>query len=211
MLQIICTLCNSKALLFSKIDHNEYYKCLTCLSIFLHPSAYISLQEERKRYEEHNNDVDDPGYQKFVSPIVNGIQELFQPEHTGLDFGSGTGPVITKLLQDKGYTIDLYDPFFCNNPDKLTKRYDYIACCEVIEHFHNPQKEFRLLHSLLKPGGVLFCMTEVYSEGIDFTKWYYKNDPTHVFFYHAEAFNWIRLNLGYSDVIITKRLITLKA
>ena len=211
MIQIICNLCNSKALLSNEINQQQYYKCTKCLSIFLHPAYYISIEAERKRYKEHNNDVEDPGYQKFVSPIVNRIKKSFNNQHTGLDFGSGPGPVITKLLRDDGYKIELYDPFFYNNPEKLTVQYDYIACCEVIEHFHNPEKEFRLLHSLLKPGGTLFCMTEVYSDNINFSKWYYKNDPTHVFFYHAEAFNWIKTNLNYSEVIIDGRLITLRA
>ncbi len=211
MSQIECTLCNSKALLFEEIKQKKYYKCPECLSVLLHPAYYISNEEEKSRYEEHNNDVQDPNYQKFVSPIVTSIKQSFTPEHIGLDFGAGTGPVITKLLRDEGFNIDLYDPYFYNNPEKLTERYDYIACCEVIEHFHNPEKEFRLLRSLLKRGGVLFCMTEVYSEDIDFAKWYYNNDSTHVFFYHAQAFNWIKSNLNYSDAIITKRLVTLKA
>lgn len=211
MLQIECTLCQANALLINEVNQKKYYKCTRCLSILLSPAYYISKEEERSRYEEHNNDIEDTGYQKFVSPLVNSIKELFNPEHTGLDFGSGTGPVITKLLRDEGFNIDLYDPFFCNKPEKLAVHYDYIACCEVIEHFHHPEKEFRLLRSLLKPGGALFCMTEVYSDNINFPKWYYKNDPTHVFFYHAEAFNWIKTNLNYSEVIIDGRLIILRA
>ncbi|KUO58283.1 MAG: methyltransferase [Gracilibacter sp. BRH_c7a] len=211
MLQIECSLCHGKAALFHEIDRKKYYKCTNCLSVLLHPAYYISPEEERNRYREHNNDVEDSGYQKFVSPIVNSIKESYNTQHIGLDFGSGTGPVITKLLRDEGYKIELYDPFFCDNPEKLTIQYDYIACCEVIEHFHCPEKEFRLLRSLLKPGGSLFCMTEVYSEDLDFVKWYYKNDSTHVFFYHVKAFNWIKSNLNYSKVIIDKRLITLIA
>lgn len=206
-----CTLCHSQALLIFENDHKQYYKCSKCLSILLHPAFYLSSEEERKRYEEHNNDVEDLGYQRFVSPIVNRITALFHPDHRGLDFGSGTGPVITKLLREQGFQVDLYDPFFSNDPEKLTSQYDYIACCEVIEHFHNPEEEFKLLRSLLKPGGALFCMTDIYSEDIDFSKWYYKNDPTHVFFYHAEAFNWIKTNINYTGMVIDGRLITLRA
>lgn len=35
-------------------------------------------------------------------------------------------------------------------------------------------------------------MTDLYKSDIDFPKWYYKNDPTHVFFYSDEAFKWIQ-------------------
>jgi SAM-dependent methyltransferase len=175
----------------------------------LDPKHFISLEDERKRYTEHNNCVDDPRYQKFVSPIVDEIKHDFTPEHMGLDFGAGPGPVITKLLQDADYKIELYDPFFWNRPEVLSVNYDYIACCEVIEHFNNPLKDFWRLQSLLKPGGVLYCMTEIYSDQINFKNWHYKNDPTHVFFYHKNALEWIKHNLHFSSLQISNRLIKL--
>ncbi len=216
-LNLRCTLCNSRAVLFHEIEEKpsrekgfkkkKYFKCTFCSSVFLDPGNYPSRKVEKKRYEEHNNDVEDPGYQKFVTPIVNEITQRFYENHAGLDFGAGPGPVITKLLQDQGYNVELYDPFFWNNPGVLKSKYDYIACCEVIEHFHCPQKEFKLLRSLLKPGGVLFCMTQIYSEEIDFSSWYYKNDPTHVFFYHENALKWIQENFNFSRLVIGDRLI----
>jgi len=36
----------------------------------------------------------------------------FNTNHKGLDFGAGTGPVISKVLKDKGYCIAQYDIFF---------------------------------------------------------------------------------------------------
>jgi len=210
-LGIKCTLCNSKVDLFYESNlkkyFKKYYKCTNCSSILLDPLNLLSREEERKRYETHNNDVEDPGYQTFVSPIVNEIERRFNAGHTGLDFGAGTGPVITKLLREKGFKIELYDPFFWDRPEILESKYDYIACCEVAEHFHYPGKEFKLLRSLLKPGGALYCMTEVYSEDTDFERWYYKNDPTHVFFYHKHALEWIRSHFHFSELEIKGRLI----
>lgn len=168
---------------------------------------HLSKENEKRRYEEHNNDVDDPKYQKFVAPIVQQVEKKFQKISTGLDFGAGTGPVITKLLREKGFRIELYDPFFWDNPKVLTHNYDFIVCCEVIEHFHNPGHEFTLLRSRLKPNGSLYCMTEVFSGDLDFGKWYYKNDPTHVFFYSEEALEWIRTHFGFSELKIEGRLI----
>lgn len=176
----------------------------------LHPKHFLTPQEEKARYETHNNCPDDLRYQKFVSPIVNSIMNTFEPTAKGLDFGAGTGPVITKMLTDAGYSIELYDPFFHNNPDVLELKYDFIACCEVIEHFHHPYKEFTHLRSLLKPNGVLYCKTEIISENVDFEKWYYKNDPTHVFFYHNKSFHWIKTCLGFSSLNIQDREIELK-
>ncbi|MGO1470917.1 MAG: class I SAM-dependent methyltransferase [Tissierella sp.] len=202
-----CILCGNNTGLFQLFRENKYYKCSGCNSLMLDPKNYINVNQEKSRYEEHNNDVEDKGYQKFVSPIVNSILEDYKAEDTGLDFGSGTGPVISKLLKDKGYNIKEYDPFFANYPSRLEKRYDYIVCCEVVEHFHRPLDEFKLMKSLLKPGGTLYIMTSIYSEDIDFASWHYKNDITHVFFYHRDALEWIKNNLGFSSMTIEKDLI----
>lgn len=164
--------------------------------------------EEKLRYEEHINDVDNKGYQNFVSPITKAILDGYSEEDKGLDFGAGTGPVISKLLTDKNFSIVQYDPFFHNYPELLKDKYNYIACCEVMEHFYEPKKEFELLCSLLQPNGKLFCMTDLWNKSIDFHKWYYKNDQTHVFIYHKNTIKWIQKELGFSKVEIDDRLIT---
>ncbi|MBS4030560.1 MAG: class I SAM-dependent methyltransferase [Clostridiales bacterium] len=202
-----CTLCSGETGFFYEEKHKKYYKCCNCSSILLDAEAYLSKELEQKEYEEHNNNVNDIRYQEFVAPITTVIQNKFNKEHAGLDFGAGTGPVITKILRDSGFNIELYDPFFWNNPALLNKKYDYIACCEVIEHFRNPFKEFGLLRSLLKPNGSLYCMTKIYTENIEFQKWHYKNDPTHVFFYHEKAIAWIGSHFNFSTVSTQDRLI----
>ncbi len=204
---IRCRLCNAETTFFFEFRGNRYYRCSCCLSLMLDPQKYLSLESEKKLYEEHNNDVEDPRYQQFVTPILEKVEHRFDQGHLGLDFGAGTGPVITKLLREKGYNIELYDPFFWNDHKVLELRYDFIVCCEVIEHFHNPGKEFELLRLLLKPGGSLYCMTIVYSEDIDFGKWHYKNDPTHVFFYHERALAWIKEHYDFSALRREGRLI----
>jgi hypothetical protein len=202
-----CCLCDNRAELFFKTPDKEYYRCGRCSAIFLAPEYHVSREDEKIRYEQHNNDVEDPRYHKFVEPIVGSILKGFNTHHCGLDFGAGTGPVIAKILREKGYPVELYDPFFWDNPELLERKYDFIVCCEVIEHFRRPAKEFRLLRSLLGPNGKLFCMTELYSETIDFKKWYYKNDPTHVFFYHLDTLAWIRSFFGFSSMETSGRLI----
>lgn len=195
-----CILCGNKTEHFHIWRENEYLKCKGCKSILLNPKNYINTVQEKERYQEHNNDVEDKRYQKFVSPIVNRVLNDYKKDDIGLDFGSGTGPVISKLLRDSGYDIREYDPFFANYPQRLDEKYDYIVCCEVVEHFHRPLEEFKLLKSLLKPGGAIYVMTSIYSENIDFISWSYKNDITHVFFYHRDAIEWIKRELGFSSV-----------
>jgi SAM-dependent methyltransferase len=205
-LSLKCPLCDGNAELFFEMPGKEYYQCGQCSGLFLGRACYVSKEDEKRRYEKHNNNIEDPRYQKFVEPIVSKIQETFGREHQGLDFGAGTGPVIAKLLREKGYSVELYDPYFCDDPKTLEKEYDFIVCCEVIEHFHYPAKEFRRLRSLLKPGGVLFCQTALYSKETDFKNWYYKNDQTHVFFYHANTLLWIQSKCGFSALETYGRL-----
>ena len=205
-----CSLCSGTAYWLTTAADRDYYRCGGCRSVLLHPQFFLSSEQEKARYETHQNCTDDPRYQKFVSPIVDAIKERFGNQAIGLDFGAGTGPVITKMLSDAGYDMALYDPFFHDNPKALNQQYDFIACCEVIEHFHQPAKEFRLLRSLLKAGGVLYCKTELVSESTDFENWYYKNDPTHVFFYNQKAFAQICEDTAFSNVQIDGRLIILE-
>lgn len=204
---ILCRLCGSEARQLNYFRGRCYYECGTCNCVLMNPSDLPSPDEEKKRYEMHNNDVYDEGYREFVSPIVENVHNEFSSEHTGLDFGAGTGPVIAKMLEESGYNISIYDPFFHKYDDLLCSKYDYIVCCEVIEHFHYPSKEFELLSTLLNPGGVLYCMTEPLCDDIDFSKWYYKNDETHVIFYRNTTFEWIVENMDFTDVTTDNRLI----
>ena len=194
---------------FYASKRKEYHFCKQCKSILMSKDCWISAHEEKKRYETHNNDVEDPRYQKFVSPIVNSILKDFSVSNNGLDFGSGTGPVITKMLRDQKYNIKTFDIFFDNNPKVLEEKYDYIACCEVIEHFFNPFKEFELLYNLLNDGGKLYLMTEMYNVESNFDTWYYKGDPTHVFFYTKKTFEWIRSTFNFKSVAFYGRMIVL--
>ncbi|MGY3793691.1 class I SAM-dependent methyltransferase [Aquimarina sp. 433] len=204
---INCALCGSETQKFTEIQERIYYQCINCSGISLDPSFYLTDEQEKERYEIHNNDVTDSGYQNFVSPIVNAIAKNYTPHHKGLDFGSGTGPVITTMLRKQGYDITTYDPFFDLNPNALRQTYNYIACCEVMEHFHNPNKEFALLHSLLEENGTLYCKTYLYNSSINFNSWWYKNDPTHVFFYTEKTLQWIQSKFNFSKLIISDKLI----
>jgi len=205
---LTCPLCHNPASPFHK---DEFFQCSVCVGIFRAPDYFPSAEREKARYEEHHNDVNDPNYQAFVRPITNRVEQDYSANALGLDFGSGTGPVISKILDDAGYAINQYDPFFSDDRSVLFRRYDYIACCEVIEHFHDPEKEFQLLKSLLKPNGRLFCMTHVYSNEIVFDNWYYMRDPTHTFIYRKETLNWIRDKFGFTELEIEGRLVVLRA
>ncbi len=203
-----CPLCNSDSEIFYQFKKRLYYQCNNCSGIFVDKNLIPNKEAEIKRYKEHKNDVNDENYQQFVSPITSAIMRDFSQEDKGLDFGAGTGPVISKVLKDNNFKISLYDPLFHNYPNILESQYNYIACCEVIEHFHNPPKEFNLLKKLLLENGKLYCMTSLYDKSIDFHNWNYKNDLTHVFIYHENTIHWIKKHFGFSKALIEGRLIT---
>jgi SAM-dependent methyltransferase len=206
-----CPLCFNQGELFLNYRNRNYYRCSGCLSVFIDSSTFLNPDEEKGRYLEHNNDVFNEGYRKFVDPVVKAVTSKFNTNHRGLDFGSGTGPVVSQILNENGYEIVQFDPYFKNDTDLLERKYDYIVCCEVIEHFNNPHKEFELLRSMLNTGGELICMTNIYNETIDFLNWHYKDDPTHVFFYHRQAFEYIVKKYGFNDLRIENRLVRLMA
>lgn len=208
--QEICRLCAHKGDLFYQSEVALFYKCSNCEGVFIGSPFLLEEKAEEERYKAHNNDTSDPRYRKFVSPITNAIEASFSNINKGLDFGCGTGPVITEILREKGYNVNTYDPFFDYRPDVLNEKYDFIACCEVAEHFHRPAEEFNLLKKLLHNKGMLFIMTDLYKEEINFADWYYKNDPTHVFFYQKATFQWICEHYNFKNLEISGRLITLK-
>ncbi|MBN2402580.1 MAG: class I SAM-dependent methyltransferase [Spirochaetes bacterium] len=206
-----CTLCDGEAFIFKRIKERVYYACSGCGAVLLDPRYHPSPDDERKRYLEHNNDIHDIRYQKFVDPLVAEVKQNYSKDNKGLDFGAGTGPVITMLLRDSGYNVELYDPFFWNNTERLKYPYDYIVCCEVIEHFKNPADEFKLLRSLLNKNGMLLCKTSLYNEDIDFDRWRYKDDLTHVIFYTKDSLIQIKGRYNFSSLAIGEHFIKFTA
>jgi 2-polyprenyl-3-methyl-5-hydroxy-6-metoxy-1,4-benzoquinol methylase len=202
-----CTLCNSTATLFCEKPKHLFYKCTTCEGIFRPKHTFLTAEAEKEHYEKHNNDIFDERYQAFVLPIVDAVLHDFSPEAKGLDFGSGTGPVIAKMLIDKGFQVLNYDLFFAYEPSLLNQKYDYVSCCEVMEHFHQPYQEFEVLKGLLLPKGKLYCKTAVYDNQTPFENWYYKDDFTHVFIYQAKTLEWIKREFGFSNLIVKEKLL----
>ena len=208
---VACPLCkNSDTKLLTTVQESDYLSCPNCHIVFKDPSHYVSAAQEKERYLEHNNDVTDLRYQSFVSPIVEAVTKDFPSGSYGLDFGAGTGPVISVMLSKLNYTLELYDPFFHQDNRVLENTYHFIVCCEVMEHFHHPAKEFALLRKMLRKNGALYCMTELLPKDTAFIDWYYKDDPTHVVFYSEESLAWIREHIGFSEVIVNGRCITFR-
>lgn len=156
------------------------------------PSIFhLSRTDAKSRYMEHNNEVGDIGYRRFLSRLSGEILPHLIVPGNGLDYGAGPGPALAEIFRENGHKIDLYDPYFHPDRSVLARFYDFVVCSETAEHFVNPKTDFDQIYNLLVPGGMLGIMTSVYYDSIHFPDWYYINDPTHVSFYSPETMGWI--------------------
>ena len=152
-----CKVCRSEDTNYfvTKKDSKKYWSCNKCCAIFTDPSYYIDPKEEKERYLEHNNSIDDPDYRSFLSRVTNPLKKNIDKASKGLDFGCGHGPALADILKKDGYLVDLYDPFFYPNKSIFSNKYNFITCTEAAEHFFNPQKEFESMDSMLEDNGIL--------------------------------------------------------
>ncbi len=205
-----CSLCTSnRTKLFSEYKKRAFYLCLNCDAILLHPSFHLNPLEEKGRYDLHSDDVLDIRYQNFVKPIVEVVEKYFPKKANGLDFGCGKTAIVKYVLEQKGYTIEGYDPVYFKDESLLQKTYNYITSCEVVEHFYNANKSFNLLNTLLKSNGKLILKTSIYSHATNFENWWYKNDPTHVIFYTEKTLLFIKQNWEYKSLRVLEKCIVL--
>ena len=205
---IICS--NPGSLSFSTNDSKTYWSCNFCEGRYLDASHYINEDEEKERYLEHNNQIDDMAYRSFLGKLALPLQAKLSSGDTGLDFGCGHGPALADILEKDGFNVSLYDPFFFPDTEALTRTYDFITCTETAEHFHNPYKEFNTINSLLKPGGWLGIMTCFLTTDEAFESWYYRRDPTHVTFYCKKTFEVIASQRNWQYEFPSKDIVLLQ-
>lgn len=209
----VCPLCHGRSVSdFYQGFHRSYFRCQNCALIFVDPESFLSSSEEKARYELHENSSGDQGYREFLKRLVDPLSaRLGEKALKGLDFGCGPGPTLSSMLEARGYSMTLYDPYFADNPLALHMEYDFVTCSEVMEHFNYPAKEWSLLLARVKPGGWLGIMTNLSAEAETFGRWYYKNDLTHVSFYSRDTFSFLAEKDGLevyfigNDVILMKK------
>ena len=194
-----CILCNSvKTDPFFEADGYEYLICKNCDLIFVRPGQRLDPAEEKSRYDEHENDPDDPHYRKFLSQLYIPLQRKLEPGSHGLDFGSGPGPTLSVMFEEAGHKMSIYDPFYAPEPVVFDRQYDFITTTETAEHLFEPGKEFARLWKLLKPEGYLGIMTKFAPSPERFKNWHYRRDDTHVAFYSENTFHWMAENWNAS-------------
>jgi len=187
-----CPLCSSPDTRpLARAYGRDFVDCATCGLAFVDPAQHPAADEERARYQLHRNDPADAGYREFLSRLLDPLLERVPPGAEGLDYGSGPGPTLSRMLTEAGRPTADYDPYFAPGEHALARTYDFVTCTETVEHFFDPAAEFERLDRLLRPGGWLGVMTTLRDDARAFADWWYVRDPTHVCFYAPRTMEWI--------------------
>ena len=188
----MCSICKSCDLkLFSTYDKLIYWECKTCGAKILDSKCYINYNDEKKHYLKHNNSTTDSNYKKFLFKIVEPMMDKISTSDLGLDYGCGFAPALANIFKNFGFKVELYDPLFFPNNDILLRKYKFITCTEVVEHFFSPYEEFNKINNLLDNNSWFGVMTSFLPNDFHFENWHYRRDPTHVVFYKKHTFQHI--------------------
>jgi hypothetical protein len=203
-----CRLCGSKNIrkhLFR--DNTDYFICDACGLLSMDHEKLPSNDELLQRYQKHENNANDQGYKKFLMELASPCFELMDNKSECLDYGCGPNKVMEIIFKEKGYRMESYDPFFY--PDLPLKKYDFVTCNEVAEHFYSPFEEFVKIRDLIKDGGYLGLGTYLWDESTDLRSWHYLTDMTHVSIYSRRTIERLAGLLGLEVAESDGRRITI--
>lgn len=192
----------------------EYLSCPTCFAIHVPKRFHLSPEAEKAEYDKHENNSLDEGYRRFLSRFYQPLIERIAPSSRGLDFGCGPGPVLAMMLEEAGHQMACYDIFYAPDELALQQQYHFITATEVAEHLSDPLTILNRLWMMLHPGGTLGLMTKRVIDVDAFKTWHYKNDPTHITFFHQRTFEWLaqqwrcEVELVGADVVFFRKLET---
>lgn len=200
-----CKICGSKTeLVFDRQFEIDYFHCKKCDFLFMDESCIVPPDKEKSLYCNHNNSFENKGYVNMFREFIETFIIHFDfGIKTALDFGSGPGPVLAALLEEKGFDVDIYDLYF--SPERIfqNKTYDLITCTEVLEHLNQPLETLKLFQQHLNQNGIL-AVTTMFHPGIgeEFQSWWYRRDRTHICFYTPKTLRYISDVLGFEILMI---------
>lgn len=218
-----CYICNKSGLRdFTEAHGRRYLKCSNCSAVVMNSSYWLSENEEKQRYELHQNNMEDSGYvsylYRFINPLLEKLNESEsirrsnqdQNSFKGLDYGCGPTKVLAEIMSKHGYDMDAYDPYFYREEKCLDEKYDLITMTEVAEHLYKPAEEFKRLSSMLQRDGFIAVMTVFIPENMEFSRWHYLSDATHVHFYCRKTFEIIAETCGLKAEFPAENIVFLK-
>ncbi|WP_337076481.1 class I SAM-dependent methyltransferase [Aeromonas dhakensis] len=211
MTPLSCPLCCATDAYELPVAGKLYHRCRVCELVWLDAAEHLDPAREKAVYDGHDNQVDDPRYRAFLLRAFGEVQRRLPPPASGLDFGCGPGPALIAMGREAGYQMAGYDKFYADEPELLTRQYDFITSTEVIEHIAEPRAVLETLWGCLKPGGLLVLQTQRVLGDERFRQWRYRHDPTHIVFFAEASFRALatrwqaQVEFPHADVaVITK-------
>lgn len=197
---MICPLCKTdSSSKYSSDKTRDYFLCGLCYLVFVDREALISIPDEKKRYDLHDNLEADSGYGIYLKKIADSILPHLQDGQRGLDFGSGKTKRLAELLSP--HEVESYDIFYHNDQTLLQRSYDFIILSEVIEHLREPMETMVSLNEILNPSGSFFIKTKLRPETEErFSNWFYKRDITHIEFFSLKSLGFLGDRLGRKNL-----------
>ena len=92
----VCKEINTK--FFEQINGKDYFRCQICHAIFIDDRHRLAPADEGERYAQHNNDIYDKNYRKFLSRLYDPLVKKLIKGSTGLDYGCGPGPALAEMF-----------------------------------------------------------------------------------------------------------------
>ncbi len=186
-----CKICgNETKIINDEAREKIYLKCSVCEAIAIKDEFFVPAEREKGQYDNHNNSIENSGYVKMFENFLDFFWDTIKDEATEtLDFGSGPGPVLSKIIEKRSLHVDIFDKFY--QPDEVykDKKYDLITSTEVFEHLKNPLETLLLFKKHLKKDGIIAIMTLFHNNDTEeFLNWWYRRDPTHILFYTPKTF-----------------------
>lgn len=207
-----CRVCGGgeTAIVWEVRNRHEFYLCPCCEFLGRDPRFFPSPEQERREYDTHHNTLANTGYVQMFLRFLR--EAVFPYAATGegqaplvLDFGSGPGEcVLAHVMREQfSFRVDVYDRFFAPHTAFQSKSYDIVTCTEVIEHLSAPLEILAMLKERLNPGGILALMTLFHmvrpgdrESELEFRRWWYRRDKTHISFFRPRTFLWLAGTLG---------------
>ncbi len=100
-----CHICNKPTESFLHEKTNiTYYYCKVCEYIFKSPECHQDFTAQKERYNLHENDAEDEGYQAYFQRFLDFTLPLAGKSNSALDFGCGRSSLLASLLEHRQYT-----------------------------------------------------------------------------------------------------------
>ena len=156
----------------------ERYECPVCNAVF-GPQKYLDLSEEfvsrdyailYSRYSEADSTENEMRTFRSLEPKEGQIY---------LNWGCGAWSEAISQLRAEGFDVWGFEtnaptssPYIVTGRDQILAKFDGIFSNNVIEHFRDPQRQFKEFHNILKPGGIMAHSSPCYKYAYAFTRFH---------------------------------------